>query len=191
MNFKPFDFSKEVDILELYQRLCFYHNEAFNSLNNLKENEKSSFRKFKELYGMLRIEDHEYSKVSNQKYIMFKPIISQYVKNIGDAYAKPTKVNSYENLSSNLYDVQDYMKYGFENIFCMKEKDNFVHSKLDNYFGHICVVEMRNFNVYVGRIDLKLFDVPSEKTESVSVLFLNEWILLNVDEIIKIKVLDM
>lgn len=189
-SIQPFDFSKSINNLDLYQHLCYYHNEANDNMRIVNENRVLALDNFKKLYRLLRDEDTEYSKVKNQKYIMFKPIISQYVKNIGSAHAKPTRVTSYLNLSSNLYDVQDYMKYGFENIFCLTEKYNFDKNNLDDYLGKICVVELNNFNVYVGMVDIKLFDIPSENNESISILFLNNWKQIEVEKIKRIKILE-
>lgn len=189
-NLKPFDFSKNINNIELYQHLCYYHNEANDNMQILKENKELALDNFKKLYRLLRNEDIEYSKVKNHKYIMLKPVISQYVKNIGNAYAKPTRVTSYLNLSSNLYDVQDYMKYGFGNIFCLTEKYDFNRNDLDDYLGKICVVELNNFNIYVGMVDLKLFDIPSENDESISILFLNNWKQIEVEKIKRIKILE-
>lgn len=187
---KPFDFSKSINNIELYQRLCYYHNEANDNMHMLNENRELALDNFKKLYRLLRDEDTEYSKVKNHKYIMLNPIISQYVKNIGNAYAKPTRVTSYLNLSSNLYDVQDYMKYGFGNIFCLTEKYDFNRNNLDDYLGKICIVELNNFNVYVGMVDIKLFDIPSENDESVSILFLDNWKQIEVEKIKRIKILE-
>lgn len=189
MKLEPIDFSRNVDVINLYQHLCYYHNEAFISLNDFSENPRLALDNFLRLYRLLRSEYNEYRKVKNSKYILSNSIFSQYVKNISSAYAKPTKVTSYQNLSSNLYDVQDYMKYGFNNIFCLTDEHNFVIEELDKYLGNCCVLELNNYEVYVGFVDIKLFSLPDENVESISILFFETWIQIDITKIKRINIL--
>lgn len=117
MNLEPFDFSKKINKIDLYQHLCYYHNEADNSMHLIDENKRLAFSNFKEIYHLLREEYNEYSKVKNYDYIHSNSLYINYVENIRDAYVKPTNVNSYKMLHSNLYDIQDYMRYDFNLIW--------------------------------------------------------------------------
>ena len=188
MNLKPFDFSKKVNKLELYQHLCYYHNEADNNLHLIDENRQLAFSNFKELYHLLRDEYKEYDKSKNADYILFNEKYNQYVSNIRDAYANCTDVNSYGNLSSNLYDIYDYMRYGFEEIFCID--DELDSNKIDSYLGKICCIELKNHNVYIGQVDIKLYDNETDNNESISVLFLENWHQIEINDIDKIKIIE-
>lgn len=189
MNLEPFDFSERVNETELFQHLCFYHNEATNNMKIISFNKALALENFKRIYRLLRLECTEYDKVKNRDYIFANPIYCQYVNNIRNAYAKSIRVTSYSNLSSNLYDVQDYMKYGFNDIFCLNDTDSFDVDGIDNYLGRMCVIELENFELYVGQLDLKLFSIPEENVESVSILFLGKWKQLMINDIKRIKLL--
>ena len=189
MNLEPFDFSKKVSEIYLFQHLCYYHNEATKNMKIISSNKALALENFKRIYRLLRLECTEYDKVKNLEYIFANPVYSQYVNNIRNAYAKPIRVTSYSNLSSNLYDVQDYMKYGFNDIFCLNDTDCFDVESIGNYLGKICVIELENFEVYVGQLDLKLFSIPEENVESVSISFLGRWKQLMINDIKKINLL--
>ena len=181
MKIEPFDFSRNVNKIELYQHLCYYHNEADNSMYIIDENKQLAFSNFKELYHLLKEEYREYSKVKNYKYIHSNCIYSQYADNITKAYVKPTNVNSYKMLNSNLYDIQDYITTGFGDIFYLEEGNVFDKSKIDDFLGKICCVKLKNYNVYVGQVD---------KIESISVLFLGQWKQIYISDIDKIKIIE-
>lgn len=190
MNLKPFDFSKNINKIDLYQHLCYYYNEADYNLHLIDKDKKLAFSNFKELYHLLRDEYKEYDKAKNSDYIMSNGIYSQYVSNIRDAFANCLNVNSYDGLSSNLYDIHDYMRYGFEEIFCLKSEDKVNLNNLDSYIGKICCIELKNYNVYVGQVNIILSDSIKDKIESVSVLFLGHWKQLDIKDIDKIKIIE-
>lgn len=133
MKLEPFDFSRGVNKIDLYQHLCYYHNEADNSMHIIDENKQLAFSNFKKIFHLLRDEYNEYDKVKNHDYIYSNSMYVNYVDNIRDAYVKPTSVNSYKMLSSNLYDIQDYMRYNFNEIFCLDNKYKFNMNNVDNY----------------------------------------------------------
>lgn len=190
MNLKPFDFSKNIDKLDMYQHLCYYYNEAHNNMQIIKENKQLAFVNFKELYHLLKDEYKEYDKVQNQKNILSNSIYAQYVDNITNAYVKPTNVNSYKMLNSNLYDIKDYMRYGFSNVFFLNDENRLEKNEIDYYLGKICCIGLNNYNVYVGKVDIKLFDWINDKDESISVLFLGKWRQIPIGDIDKIKILE-
>ena len=190
MKIEPFDFSRNVNKIELYQHLCYYHNEADNSMYIIDENKQLAFSNFKELYHLLKEEYCEYSKVKNYEYIHSNCMYSQYADNITKAYVKPTNVNSYKMLNSNLYDIQDYITTGFGDIFYLEEGNVFDKSKIDDFLGKICCVKLKNYNVYVGQVDIKLSDSVEDKIESISVLFLGQWKQIYISDIDKIKIIE-
>lgn len=190
MNLEPFDFSKNIDKIDLYQHLCYYHNEADNNLHMIDKNKRLAFSNFKEIYHLLKDEYNEYDKVRNYKNIHSKKIYINYVDNIRNAYVKPTNVNSYAMLQSNLYDIQDYMRYDFNEIFCLGDEYKLNSNNIENYIGKICCIELKNYNVYVGLVDIKLSDSTENKTESISILFIGLWKQININDIDKIKIIE-
>lgn len=190
MNLKPFDFSKNINKIDLYQHLCYYHNEADNNMHMIDKNRRLAFSNFKEIYHQLRDEYNEYSKVKNYDYIHSNSLYINYVENIRDAYVKPTNVNSYEMLHSNLYDIQDYMTYDFNEIFCLGDEYKVDINSMYNYIGKICCVELKNYNVYVGQVNIILSDSIEDRVESISILFLGSWKQINISDIDKIKILE-
>lgn len=186
MKIEPFDFSSNVNKIELYQHLCYYHNESDNNSHKIDEDKKFAFLSFKELYHLLRAEYKEYDKVKNSDYIMSNGVYSQYVSNIRDAFVNCVNVSSYDWLSSNLCDIYTYMEYGFEEIFCLSDEDKLDVSKIDNYIGKVCCIKLTNYNVFVGQVDIKL----SDKIESISILFLGQWNQIKINDIDKIKIIE-
>lgn len=190
MNLEPFDFSKKINKIDLYQHLCYYHNEADNNMHMIDENKRLAFSNFKEIYHLLRDEYNEYNKVKNYDYIHSNSLYINYVENIRDAYVKPTNVNSYKMLHSNLYDIQDYMRYDFNEIFCLSDKYKFDINNIDGYLGKMCCIELKNYNVYVGTVDIKLSNPIEDKSESISILFLGSWKQIDIKDIDKIKIIE-
>lgn len=190
MNLKPFDFSKNVNKIDLYQHLCYYHNEAFNNMTILKDNKRIAFLNFKELYRLLKDEYEEYHKSRNYKNIHSDSIYIQYVKNITNAHVKPTSVNSYAMLHSNLYDIQDYVRYNFNEIFCLDNEYKFESNDIDDYIGKVCCIELKNYNVYVGQVNIVLSDYIEDEIESISVLFLGQWKQIYLSDVDKIKIIE-
>lgn len=191
MNIEPFIFSKTPSKLSIYQHLCYYHNMANDNFIIIDEDKQNALLNFKKIYQILGKEYKEYSKVRNSDYILSSGLYAQYVGNIIDAYAHCLKVNSYENLSSNLYNIRDYMTYEFPELFCLDESNIFNEKEVNKFLHKICCIEQKNGNVYVGKVDIKICDVVDNKDESVSVFFLDEWIQINIDDIEKISIMDI
>lgn len=189
MNLIPFNFSNTVKTLDLYQRLCYYHNEANNGLQIINNERTIAMSNLKGLYNLLKKEYNEYNKVKNEDYILSNGIYAQYVSNISDAYLHCININSYDKLSSNLYDVYDYVKYGFEEIFCLDDKNKFAKNNINNYLYKVCCVELKNGNIYVGKTNIKLHDFVDNRDESISIYFLDEWNQIMIDDIDKIKII--
>lgn len=190
MKPKPFDFSKNIEFIDLYQRICFYYNAARSNLGIIKENKKLALANFSEIYHLLENEFIEYSKVRNYKFISTNVEYISYVDNIKNAYSKPTRVRSYDNLSSNLYDIKYYILNNFNSIFCLNDNDNFEKSNIDSYLGKVCCIELNNYELYVGKVDLKLYEIPNENVESISILYFEQWKQIYIEEIKRIRVIE-
>lgn len=190
MIIEPFNFSVKVKKINIYQHLCYYHNEANDNLHIINDDRRYALSNLKELYHLLRKEYKEYDKTKNSDYILSDGIYAQYVSNIRDAYSHCMNINAYDNLSSNLYDIYDYMKYGFEEIFCMDDKNKFYQSEINDYLHKECCIELKNNNIYIGKTDIKLHDGVDNKDDSILVFFLDEWHQIMLEDIDKIKIIE-
>ncbi|MBQ9266957.1 MAG: hypothetical protein IJ217_01545 [Clostridia bacterium] len=115
-----FDFSKSVKREDLISRLKYYHEKADEGMKLLHNNKNDALSIQKNLKEELAKEYKEYSKVKLQEHILKNGDYSQYVSNITDAYVNQKRGKSVEVLRSNLYDIFDYMCYGFEEEFINK-----------------------------------------------------------------------
>ena len=190
MIIEPFNFSIKVNKLNMYQHLCYYHNEANDNLNIINEDRKKAKSNLNELYHLLRKEYKEYDKAKNSNYILSDGIYAQYVSNISDAYTHCMNVNHYDDLLSNLYDIYNYMTYGFEEIFCMDDKNKFDENDINDYLYKVCCIELKNKNIYFGKVDIKIHDGVDDKDESISVFFLDKWHQIMLEDIDKIKIIE-
>ncbi len=187
MELKPFDFSKNINKIELIQRLCFFYNEANKNLELMKYDKRKSFFNFKRLYHLLKEEYNEYKKERNKNYILNNGVYSQYVSNITDAYVKCLNTNSYEDLASNLYNICDYMWYGFSDIFCLGDEYKINRDSLESYLYKECIIILNDYSIYVGKTNIKLIDGENRELESISLLFFDKWIQIPINSINKIK----
>ena len=71
-----------------------------------------------------------------------------------------------------------------------EEKSNFDKNKIQDFCGKKCFVKLKNNNIYIGLVDLLLYDFVENINESISVLFLGRWIQLYIDDIKAIKMIE-
>lgn len=100
------------EIIERAKEYCAKVDEAFEYLGTKKKaDEKKAFQIFKEINKCLRLEHKMYLKnVYNEVPQEYK-IINEYLWSIKDIMGHINNTNSYERLSSNLYDVSFYFRY--------------------------------------------------------------------------------
>ncbi|MDU3721987.1 MAG: hypothetical protein E7G24_02070 [Clostridium celatum] len=104
---------------EMREHIDYYVSMAekgFELLNN--GDKKGAMEILKEIRKYMKSEFDYYNKTKVSKYIENNKLYSIYCNGIYEAFAKQTRPTSYEMLSSNLYDVQDYIShYGMEIFF--------------------------------------------------------------------------
>lgn len=192
MELQAFDFSKNITEKELFEHIRYYYTMSNIAMKIAETNKRQAMEIYKEIRKNLNIEYEEYHKVKNFAVIHKNRIYSQYVDNITNACVKPTNVNSYERLNSNLYDVQDYIDYGFDNFLDINREDNIDLNNIDEYLGKKCNVITKDYLVYEGNVNLKLFEILNnnkEKVESISIFDFDKWNQIDVNNIKSIKIL--
>lgn len=192
MELQAFDFSKNITEKELFEHIRYYYTMSNIAMKISGTNKRQAMEIYKEIRKNLNIEYIEYHKVKNFAVIHKNRIYSQYVDNITNACVKPTNVNSYERLNSNLYDVQDYIDYGFNNFLDINREDNIDLNNIDEYLGKKCNVITKDYLVYEGNVNLKLFQILNnnkEKVESISIFDFDKWNQIDVNNIKSIKIL--
>ena len=104
---------------EMREHIDYYVSMAekgFELINN--GDKKGAMEILKEIRKCMKSEFDYYNKTKVSKYIENNKVYSIYCNGVYEAFAKQTRPTSYEMLSSNLYDVQDYMShYGMEMFF--------------------------------------------------------------------------
>lgn len=186
MELEAFDFSKNITEKELFEHIRYYYTMSRIATKIAETNKKEAMDIYKEIRKNLNIEYKEYHKVKNFDLIFKNGVYSQYVDNITNACVKPTNVNSYERLNSNLYDVQDYIDYGFDEFLDISREDNIDLNNIDKYLGKKCNLITKDYLVYEGNVDLKLFEILNdnkEKVESISIFDFNKWNQIDINDI--------
>lgn len=189
--FKPFNFNKRIDNIDIMQRLCIYHNEANNALGMIDNDKKESLCILKDIFHSLRDEVNEYNKVKYSNIILNNKLYSIYCTNLKDAYSHCDGVNSYINLSPNLCNIVDYTMVDFFDLFPLHD-DKFIFdkNKIEDYLYNNCCIELKNYNLYIGKVEIKLTDPIQGEVESVSVLMQDNWYQLPLNEINRIIRID-
>lgn len=192
MELEAFDFSKNITEKELLEHIRYYYTMSRIATKIAETNKREAMEMYKEIRNNLNIEYKEYHKVRNFDFIHKNGVYSQYVDNITNACVKPTNVNSYERLNSNLYDVQDYIDYGFDDFLDISREDNIDLNNIDKYLGKKCNLITKDYLVYEGNVDLKLFEILNdnkEKVESISIFDFNKWNQIDINDIRAIDIL--
>lgn len=103
----PFE-REDVAVDEMLEHANWYIMKSDEGMNFLKDKDnKSSMAVLREINDCLKLEYKHYDKLSISKYIN-SPEALTYVAEITSCFVKQNKTNSYEWLSSNLFDVGDY-----------------------------------------------------------------------------------
>lgn len=107
---------REVEKEEMKEHIDYYVSMAekgFELLDN--KDKKGAMEILKEIRKYMKSEFDYYNKSKVSKYVENNNFYSIYCNGLYEAFAKQIRPTSYEMLSSNLYDVQDYMShYGME-----------------------------------------------------------------------------
>lgn len=101
----------EVSDSEIQEHIDWYLLKVEEGYNYLKDNQnKSAMAVLREINRNLEQEYKYYQKTSIEKIIVFNnDLKSRYCGGITKAYIKQTGKNSYDMLSSNFYDISDYI----------------------------------------------------------------------------------
>ena len=193
MELQAFDFSENITEDELFEHIRYYYTMSRIAIKIAETNKKEAMDIYKEIRKNLDIEYKEYHKVKNSHLISKNGMYSQYVDNITNACVKPTKVNSYDRLNSNLYDVQDYIDYGFDNFLDVNREDKIEKNTIDKFLGKKCNLITKDYLVFEGNVDLKLFEILNDnedKVLSISIFDFDKWNQIDINNIKSIKILS-
>ena len=191
MELYAFDFSQNITEDELLEHIRYYYTMSNIAMKIGETNKKDAMDIYKEIRKNLDTEYKEYQKVKSRQYIRKSKLYIQYADNITNACVKPTSVTSYNKLNSNLYDVQDYIDNGFNKFLDMNRKDIINEDNIDNYLGKTCNLITKDYLVYQGMVDLKLFENIDNniKTKSISIFDFEQWNQINIDNIRALEIL--
>lgn len=190
MKLEPFNFSQNITENELLEHIRYYYTMAHIAIITSKTNKKEAMNIYKEIRNNLDIEYKEYQKAKKRDYIRNSKLYIQYVDNITNACIKPTRVTAYDSLNGNLYDVQDYIDNGFESFLDMNREDIIDENNIYNYLGKICNVITRDYLVYQGMIDSKIFESISDKRKkAISIFDFEQWNRIDIENIRALKII--
>ena len=193
MELQAFDFSKNITEDELFEHIRYYYTMSRIATKIAETNKKKARDIYREIRKNLDVEYKEYHKVKNSHLISKNVMYSQYVDNITTACVKPTKVNSYDRLNSNLYDVQDYIDYGFDNFLDVNREDKIEQNTIDRFLGKKCNLITKDYLVFEGNVNLKLFEFLNDnedKVLSISIFDFDKWNQIDINNIKSIKILS-
>ena len=107
---------RKIDKEEMREHIDYYVSMSEKGFEFLSKNDKKGAMEIlKEIRKYMKSEFDYYNKSKVSKYVENNKLYSTYCNGIYEAFAKQTRPTSYEMLSSNLYDIQDYMShYGLE-----------------------------------------------------------------------------
>ena len=107
---------RRIEKEEMREHIDYYVSMAEKGFELLNINDKKGAMEIlKEIRKYMKSEFEYYNKSKVNKYIENNKSYSVYCNGLYEAFSKQTRPTSYEMLSSNLYDVQDYMiNYGME-----------------------------------------------------------------------------
>lgn len=117
MNNNILEFDKrKIEKSEMVEHVQYYVSMArkgFELLN--KKDKKAAMEVLKEIRTYMKKEFDYYNKSKVKIYIGENNLYMTYCSGLYEAFAKQSRPTSYEMLSSNLYDIEDYMShYGME-----------------------------------------------------------------------------
>ncbi|UFH65069.1 hypothetical protein KQH81_00385 [Clostridium cadaveris] len=113
MKNKVLEFDKRnVRIEEIKEHVKFYIDKSNDGFKLLSDgNKKDAMEVLKEIRDIMKLENKYYNKSKLEDVILSKKEYNNYCSALRDILAHQINTNSYDNLSSNLYDIEDYMMY--------------------------------------------------------------------------------
>lgn len=103
---------RNIGIEEIKEHVKFYVDKSSEGFKLLSDgNKKDAMEILKEIRSVMKLENKYYSKSRLYEFILNNKEYNNYCSALNDILAHQTNTNSYENLLSNLYDVEDYMRY--------------------------------------------------------------------------------
>ncbi|MCW6665420.1 hypothetical protein NHG32_06960 [Aerococcaceae bacterium NML191219] len=117
----PLPFEKEsISVSEMLENINWYLSKCDEAYSYLEEDKRTAMEILKSINSYLEKEHHHYNlaKVSKKVFGTENELLFiEYESAISNAFVKQNRKTSYSALSSNLYDVQDYLsdfKYRME-----------------------------------------------------------------------------
>ncbi len=193
MKLEPFDFSENISKQEIFDHVRYYYTNANIAMRIMETDKREAMDMYGEIRKNLDAEYTEYHKSKNYNFIRRNKLYVQYVDNLTKSCIKPTRVTSYAMLSSNLYDVQDYIDYGFNDFLEIQESNNIDLLHIDKYIGKKCKIITKDYLVFEGKMDLMLCDLSNEnneQVESISIYDFERWHQIYVENIKSIKIIE-
>lgn len=188
MELRTFDFDKNIRDKEMLDHIRYYYTMSNIAMMTAEKNKYEAMEIYKEIRKNLGVEYKEYHKVKNFEFIRRNKLYSQYVDNLTNAFVKPTNVTSYKMLNSNLYDVQDYICYGFSNYFDFNHNSDFDLNKIDSYLGKYCKLKTKDYLIFEGYIDQKTFN--HHNNTLITIFDFEKWNQIDSNNIMSIQILD-
>lgn len=105
----PFD-KEEITEEEIKKHILWYYNKVSEGYRLLENKKKYEAREvLREINRNLGKEYKYYQKSAAQRVMWDNPLYNEYYHAVFEAFVKQNDRNSYRALSSNFYDVQDYI----------------------------------------------------------------------------------
>lgn len=113
MKIKVLEFDKrEIDINEIRENVKFYVDKCNYGFQLISHGDnKGAMEILREIRNLMKFEENYYNKYMVQEVILNNRDYNNYCSAINDIMAHQTQTTSYKMLSSNLYDIEDYMRY--------------------------------------------------------------------------------
>lgn len=106
------EFEKRViEESEMAEHVNYYYRKAKEGMILYKVDKAGAMQILKELNKALNKEYKHYQLVRVQKVINLSPSALAYTTAIRDIHANQKQNNTYDKLSSNLFDIQSYMQF--------------------------------------------------------------------------------
>lgn len=113
---------RKVDVSEIQEHVIFYIGKSDYGFKLLSDGDKKgAMGVLQEIRKIMKLEYAYYSKSKINDIILNDVNYNNYCSAIVDIIAHQTQTTSYKMLSSNLYDIGDYMRYYCSDMLKQKE----------------------------------------------------------------------